>query len=261
MTFGGCRHTVCADCQPSMCPRTDPDVVAVAPVNQIVPAFRPGAGVVGDFVSRKTCLFSHFLSHLKKLRTQLRIGCLELSRLVQRKERGPFLDGELIQRQMVRGERDCLFKFQRPVGRCLPRTCVDQVKGKSGKCFPGDLDCGSRCRCIMQTPEKLQIGIVQGLHAKRNPVHASSPVALEPVRLDRGRVRLQRYFHIFVERPPVRHRLQQSIDRRRIHQRGRATPQKDRLDGLVARQVGEIGQFPFKGSREAFLINRLMANV
>ena len=44
------RHLCAAKCQPSMCARADADIVAIAPVDKVVPRLAAGLCIIGDLV-------------------------------------------------------------------------------------------------------------------------------------------------------------------------------------------------------------------
>ena len=60
-----------------------PGIIAIAPIDQIVPAFRAGAGMVGDFVSRHTRCSRQFLRDLVEIGGQRFAGNPQLAFLVQ----------------------------------------------------------------------------------------------------------------------------------------------------------------------------------
>ena len=69
MVDGG--DALAAQPQPPMRARPDPGIIAIAPINQIVPAFRAGPGVIGDFIGGAAGGFGQFLGRFIKLRRQV----------------------------------------------------------------------------------------------------------------------------------------------------------------------------------------------
>ena len=80
--------------------RPDAGVLAVAPVEQVVPALLARRGVVGDLVGRQARALGHLLRQLVEGARRLAIGHDELAARMQLGERRALLDGELVERQM-----------------------------------------------------------------------------------------------------------------------------------------------------------------
>ena len=87
--------------QPAMRAGADAGIFAVAPIDEVVPAFRAGPGVVGDLVGRQAVLRRRSPASCRTARAPRRRPARRACRLVQALEHGAGLDGELVERQML----------------------------------------------------------------------------------------------------------------------------------------------------------------
>ena len=104
--LGRDRVPAAVDVEPAMRARPDAGIFVVAPVDQIVLAFGAGSGVVGNLVGRQAVLRADFLRHIVERARSASSGVFSLPRRVQVEERRAFLDGELVERQMLGGFGD-----------------------------------------------------------------------------------------------------------------------------------------------------------
>ena len=148
-------------------------------------AFRPGPRVVRDLIGGKPARGGDFLGDLVQFGGMVVVGKRELPGLVQGVKGRAFLDGELVERQMVCGMADGLLKLRCPCLRRLAGARLDQVERQARKDFARQPDRVQRFRNIVQPAEEAQIGIVQRLHAERHPVDAGGAVAAKAFRFDR----------------------------------------------------------------------------
>src|SRR5271154_5472097 len=100
MFFGSLRAPGRADADAAMRARADPDIFAVAPINQIVPALRAGPRVVGDLVRRQAMRLGYFLRRVEQRAGEVLAGHDELARAKQPLEYRVRLDGQLVERDM-----------------------------------------------------------------------------------------------------------------------------------------------------------------
>ena len=178
---------------------------------------------------------------------------------VQAEERRAFLDGELIERQMLGGFRDRELQFVRPHRGRLVGAGIDQVERIAIERVARDRDRIERLARGVQSAERLQRGIVQRLHAERDAVDAGGAIAAKARRLDAGGVGLQRHLDIGRDAPMLADRIEDRADGLRLHQRRRAAAEKDRGD-LAARRARRGGfDLARKGAGEALLVDRLRA--
>ena len=91
---------VAAQSQPAMRAGPDADIVAVAPVHEVVTRLLPGSGMVADLVGRQAGTLQHLLGQLVEVGLQIRVERLQLALLDHRMEARARLDGQLIERQM-----------------------------------------------------------------------------------------------------------------------------------------------------------------
>ena len=79
-----------------MCSGTDPGVILIAPIGEVVPAFGAGSGVVGDLVSRQPGGGEPFLRHLEERGRAVFLGQGEFAAPCECSEGGAGLDRQLI---------------------------------------------------------------------------------------------------------------------------------------------------------------------
>ena len=121
--------TGAADQQAAVRARPDAGVFAVAPVEQVVPALLARPRVVGDLVGRQARRARSAPASPRRGRAPPRPrGPSSLPRGVKIGERRLGLDGELIEREMLAGERQGFAKLAPPRGNRLPRPRVDEVE-------------------------------------------------------------------------------------------------------------------------------------
>ena len=98
-------------------PGPDAGIIAIAPIDQIVPALRAGPGVIGDFVGGQSGGFGQFLRRFIETRRQIVVRNLQRAVLVQQREGRFRFDGELIERQMIGAEGQRLVSVRRAIAR------------------------------------------------------------------------------------------------------------------------------------------------
>ena len=242
---------------------TGPDagIFAITPVDQIVPALGAGARVVGNLIGRKPQRAGGFLRDIPQSARRVGVGHGEFSGLEQPLIHGVGLDGELVERQMFGGMRDRRLQFGLPGGWRLAGARIDQVEGEA-------LEDRGRHRHRrhglvgrMQPPERLQIGIIHRLNAQRHAIDASCAIATKALRLDAGRIGLQRDLGVAVDAPGPANGVENGGDRLRLHQRGRAAAEKDRRHLAPRRQHRAMGDLGPEGLHESRLVHRLVADV
>jgi len=96
--------------------RTGPNtgIVAIAPVDQVMPTFLACAGMIGDFIGGQSGSACQFLSRLIESCRQVFTGNLQLPIFVQQRVRRLRLNGQLVQRQMIGAEGQRLFQLIAP---------------------------------------------------------------------------------------------------------------------------------------------------
>ena len=247
--------------QAAMGTRPDADIIAVAPVDEIMTAFRARAGVVGHFIGRKAEIGGQILRQLVEFGAQIRVRHDQLARLIEVEEGRAFLDRQLIERQVIGGKFHRLTQLRLPAGHRLAGPGIDEVEGQAREGFAGNLDGLQRPGHVMQTAQLAQVLIIERLYAQRHTVDARRPVAAETFRLDAGGVGFQRDFHVRINRPVPGNRLQNALHRARQHQRWCAAAEEDRLHRPVRRPGSKMRQLPLEGRDKAVLIDRLVPDV
>src|SRR5262245_54182861 len=95
----GCLPRAAGD-DPAMGAGPDAGVLAVAPVEQVVPALLAGGSVVGDLVGRQSCMLHHLLRHVVEGAGRLAAGYSQLATRMEVRERRSRLYRELVERQV-----------------------------------------------------------------------------------------------------------------------------------------------------------------
>ncbi|MNT03220.1 hypothetical protein D3C72_1377420 [compost metagenome] len=129
-------------------------------------AFGAGPGMVGNLIGRHAVTLGDFLGCLIKHGRMLAIRHDELTGLVQAVERRAFLDGQLVERQMVDGIGDGLLELRVPFGDGLVRAGIDEIEGHTRKNLPRQPNGFQGIGNIMQAAEELQVPVVERLHAE-----------------------------------------------------------------------------------------------
>ena len=93
---------------------------------------------------------------------------------------------------MIARERQRAGKLGAPVGDALARPGIDEIEGEALEDRAGERHRRHRFGAGVRAPERLQIGVVQGLHAERDAVHAGRAIAEKALRLDAGRIGFER---------------------------------------------------------------------
>ena len=132
----------------------DADVVAVAPVGQVVPAFGAGARVVGDLVGRQAGRGQQVPRGLEDRHALVLSGQDQLAAPPGAVEGRARLDGQLIDREVLRRLAQRPAKLGAPGGRALPGPRGNQVEGPAREERPRDLEGGKRLGGAVLAPEK-----------------------------------------------------------------------------------------------------------
>ena len=132
-----------------------PAYSCAAPVDEIVPAFGAGAGVVGDFVGGQARAAADLLRHVVERARERLVRRLELAGRVQAEERRAFLDRQLVEREMFGRFRDRELQLAGPASRRLVGAGVDQVERIALERAARDRDRGQRLARAMQPAEHL----------------------------------------------------------------------------------------------------------
>ena len=183
--------TLTVNCQTSVRAGANADVVAVSPVNQIVPRLRPVAGVIADLVGGHTKVGADVAGQGEHIGSAIfvRQAGKFASVIAIAKSRALF-DGQLIQGKMVYRHVQSLFQLGFPFRQSLFLPAVNQIETDPIKGFACDVK-GRACFVgRMNAPQPAQIRVVQCLNAHRNAVDAARSKIGKPLCLDRPGVRL-----------------------------------------------------------------------
>ena len=217
--------------KPPVGPGSDPGIVAVAPVDEVVTALRPGPGVVRDLVGRHPCRRAQLLGRrIHRRRHLCRRQAAQSPASRELAEPRPGLDGELVQRQVIDRHRHRLGELRRPVRHLLALARIDEIEAHPWKDRAGDCEGAPRLGDVVHPPECLQRPVVECLHPHRQPVDPGSAVAPEAPGLDRGRIGLERHLGVGGEFPCRRDRLEHRGHGLGRHQARGAAAEEHRID-------------------------------
>ena len=262
MLLGRLRHPAVSRHQPTMGPGADAGIFAIAPIDQIVPAFGAGAGMVRDLVDRQALPCRDLLRDLVELGARIGIGQGELAGPVELVESRAGLDRQLVEREMLGRMADRELELGAPERRrLLGRAGIDQVEGVALEIFPGDRDRIQRFLRRVHPAERFEVGIVQRLHAERDAVHPGRPEIAEAAGLDAGRIGLERDLAMGIDGPVLADRIEDRADGGALHQRGRAAAEEDRGDGASGRERRAMGDLAPEGRDIAGLVRRLVPDM
>ena len=186
--------------------RTDARIFAVAPVDEVVPALAARARVVGDLIGRQAARLGQFPRRFEQREAQFLVGQFELAGVAQALEDRVRLDGQLIERDVVAGELSASASSRARRPRSGPAARRSGRKLKRGKSEAASPHRRQRLVDGVLAPERLEVGVVQRLHADRDPVDAGGAIAAKTLRLDAGRVGLEGDLGVGLEAPGGRSR-------------------------------------------------------
>ena len=189
------------------------------------------------------------------------VGCLEFAGRVQVEKRRALLDGQLVERQMLRRFRDRVPQFLGPHRWRLVGTRVNQIEGIAIEDGARDRHRLQRLARGMQASESLQRRIVQRLHAERHAVDARRAIAAEPRGLDAGRIGFQRDLDVIGDAPIFSDRVEDGADGLRPHQGRRAAAEENRGHLAAGRARGGGLDLARESANEALFIDRRMAHM
>src|SRR5690606_21273841 len=107
----------------------------------------------------------------------------------------------------------------------------------------------------VQAAEEFQFPVVERLHAERETVDARRAVAAETLRLDAGRVRLERDFRALLHRPEGGDAFEHGTDRFGQHEGRRAAAEEDGAHGARTGQAAHVFELARQRARPARLVD------
>ena len=217
--------------------------------------FRAGPGVVRDLVGREAARLADLLGEIVERARRVLVRYDERAGPLQALEPGAGLDGKLVEREVLGGAADRLFELRRPSGGRLPGPGIDEVEGEALEMRRRDPHGGERLGGRMRAPEPAQVGVVQRLHAERDPVDAGGAIAREALGLDAGRIGLERDLGPFLDAPRRVDRPEDRADGRGRHQRWGAAAEEHARHGAPRRQRRPMRDLAPVGCDEPRLIH------
>ena len=224
---------------------THADVIAVAPIGEIVARLLSRRGVVRDLVGRQAGRVHHLLGRLVKGCRGVIRGHGEIAARVRLGERSLRLDGELVEREMCAGIVKRARKLVTPGAERLPGPRIDEIEARAREMPGGEGDRGKRFGSCMAAAEEGKRSVVERLHAEGNAIDPGRGVGREAGSLDRGRVGLERDLAVGGDGPERAHALDDRGHGLAGHERWRAAAEEDTRHHArfrVGCVVGELGQ-------------------
>ena len=223
--------------QLAVCPGTDAQIVAKAPVVEVVLGFAAGLRERRRFIMPIAAGQARFYG---LLHVRGRIVVRHLGRMPV--EQGVRLDGEVVGRDMRRRKTDRGIDVFHGLHQRLSRQRVHQVKVYVVEARLGDLNGGARLRGVVDAAERLEMRRVEALDADRQPVDAERAKLGELARLECSRIRFQGDLCIRRELQAGADGRQQFIETARRQKRRCAAAKKHRVD----RASPDLRQGPFQ---------------
>ena len=193
-----------------------------------MPALRARFGVVGNFVGQQAKACGFLGRRVVQRGGEVIIRQNDRAAAMQCLVLRSGLDGQLVQRQMVRHQVQRATQFRPPRGDALSRPRINQIERYPREQPTRDLQRRDRLRHRMLTSQCRERFRLQTLNADGNPVDPGIAQRGEAGRFDRRRIGLKGDFQIVLDveqRPRI---LQQPSHRFRLHQTGRSATEKNR---------------------------------
>src|SRR5262249_51601715 len=149
---------------------TDADIVAVAPICEVVPGFVAAARMVGYLIGGKAFPLQPCQRPFEELRLQRFLGQREIATRDALLEHRAGLDGELIERDMACGEAERRLELRLPFRQRLLRPRIDKIEGEAVEGVARNLERAQGFRRIVLAPEEAERLVVQRLDAQRDAV-------------------------------------------------------------------------------------------
>src|SRR5215216_4542480 len=172
------------------------DVVAIAPINQIMAAFMTGQSMIRHFIGGKTPCRGQLLGDVEQ-----RFGCI----LIRDSKSTPAmklvvgrsgLDGQLVQRHVALLFIERPAKLPAPIRSGLARPCIDEIEGDAGKDASSKPKGGECFRNTVLAAETGEIPIIERLYTHRQTIDTCGAVALKVSCFGAGRIRFEGYLSI-----------------------------------------------------------------
>ena len=234
----------------------DARIIPIAPIDQVMPRFRAGFGMVRDFIGRHARRIAQLLRCFIHIGGQIVFGqAAQPAPRIPVPERGARFDRQLVQGQVIDRHAQRLAQLRAPGrhGLILPR--IDQVETDAIEILPCDIKGLAGFGGAVNAPQPPQVGIVQRLDAHRHARDARLGIAAKPSRLHRPGIGLERDFQIVRHRPAVSHPLQNAVHDRRIHQARRAAAKENRGQHPALQGLGVSVDFAQVGPQPAGLVD------
>ena len=140
-------------CNPCRARPADAGVIGIAPVGEVVPAFAAWHSVVRHLVGSRPNRRCLLRGRLVQRRAGVLVRQHDVAAAVHRLELRARLDRELVERQMIRRQRECLAQLRPPGLERLAGPRIDQIERDAREYRPRRLQRGDRLRRRMLSAE------------------------------------------------------------------------------------------------------------
>ena len=240
-----CRHFPAAARHAAMRAGADAEIIPVTPIDEIVAAFGAGPGMVRDLIGRQPGRREPMLRQLEQRRGGVLVGRQRLAARGAIAEGGARLDRQLVERQMLAGERQRLAQLLVPGGERLAGPRIDQIERIPGKV--------SRARRIAAIASSRSCRRPRNRSAAGSSAWMPSDSRLTPAAANAAKRSASAEFglasSVISRSGAAGHSARDALDQRRDrlgrHQRRRAAAEEDRHDLALRHQRGlpvEIGE-------------------
>ena len=223
----------------------DPQVVAVAPVVEVVGALAARAGVGAGFVVRVAGGRQQGLAVLLDVPGRVLVG--DPLRWPG-KERGVRLQGELVVADVRRLQGEGTLQVAFGHGQVLAGQGVHQVQVEVVQAgVLGQLHRRLGLGAVVDPAQPLQAAVVEALDAEADPVHPGGAVAVEAAVLGGAGIGFQGDFGLRCEAQPGTGRLQEAVDGIGREQARGAAAEEHRMHGAAPGQRQVVLQVAHQG--------------
>ena len=210
----------------------DAKVVTELPVVQVVRALMARARIGRDLVALQARGGRELGDAIEHLARRVVVGH---GRRMLGKE-GVGLDRQVVDAQVRRLEGQRLPQIRLELGQRLLRQRIHQVDIESVEGRGGLFDRGHRLGAVVHAAERLQLRVVEALHADRQARDAGGAKRAEALALEGAGVGFQRDLAAGLQRQPRAHVGEQPIDRFGREQARRAAADEDAHDAAAPHQ-------------------------
>lgn len=235
---------------------TDPDVVSIAPIDEVMTRFSAWNCMVRDFVAFQPMRSANLIGRVEHVRRSVVIGqALQCAAPLPLPERRAAFDGQLIERYMISGKIHGASQLIPPVIKALILPRIDEIKAHTFEHVSCSAQRPQGLVEGMQPPQPREISIVESLNPHRHAIDACRSKIRKARGFDRSRVCLQSDLYVRHRRPEARRRVDNICDKAGIHQARRAASKEDRVQPAGPDRFEAPVQLSYKRGTPPFYID------